>query len=80
MKYWIADDKAKPIFANIFERSCVWAAFSERNYEGIGVCGGLGGKPRQMFEITTFPPTLQLFARKSFQQFYKVVQNKNLMF
>ena len=26
MKYWMADDKAKPIFANIFERSCVWAA------------------------------------------------------
>ena len=36
MKYWIADDKAKPIFANIFERSCVWAAFCERTFGGIG--------------------------------------------
>ena len=25
-------------------------ATSERSYEGIGVCGRLGGKPRQMFE------------------------------
>ena len=28
------------------------------------------------FEATTFPPTLQLFRHKSYQQLYKVAQNK----
>ena len=44
------------VFMNYCERTGVWAAFSERSYEGIGFNEDgivLGLKPRQMFEDTT---------------------------
>ena len=46
-------------------------ATSERSYEGIGVCGGLGGKPRQMFEGTKNIPHTQVNYKKNiYQQIY----------
>ena len=52
-KCWRVDDKVQTGFLINFERAVVCSAFCERSYEGIGVCGRLGGKPRQMFEGTT---------------------------
>ena len=49
-KCWRVDDKVQTGFLINFERTGVWAASCDCSYEGIGVCGRLGGKPRQMFE------------------------------
>ena len=58
MKYWIADDKAKPIFANIFERSCVWAAFCERTFGGIGKAKAASEVLQKMHPVRSQVPSL----------------------
>ena len=64
--------RCKPFFSNSCELSVVWAAFSERSYEGM--------RSRQMFEGTTKNASTQVSEQFLRNNRFIVIKEKKIIF